>query len=249
MKWALRNLNWLIAACLFFAGIAVIRWPHLTLDTASSAPTTAATLAGALFGAAALFMGSQINELQRQWRMKGDLQEQRRRVRAALSTEFVRISVNMMKNATQLLSIQRSQRISDLSTSMDLNVFAPLPSPVFDSLRGEILSLSEADIDVLYTFYSGLDATRRAISDASVLANSGGSDMAIEGLLPHIRHDLQTAAEVARKIWPTRKVEPPGEESYILAQALDKQAGAILSVLSKDADNLTRTMPRRPTFP
>ncbi|HUK07265.1 MAG TPA: hypothetical protein VLX09_05305 [Stellaceae bacterium] len=57
-----RYANVTIAVVLLAAGLGVIHWPWLTGDATVSAPATAASLAGALFGAGALFLGAQINE-------------------------------------------------------------------------------------------------------------------------------------------------------------------------------------------
>jgi len=76
---------------------AVIRWPFL-IDPTTNAPTTAATFAGALLGAAALFFGSQINEVIRRGDAKTQLQERQRRVRAVLDNEFVRVCANLIQS-------------------------------------------------------------------------------------------------------------------------------------------------------
>src|ERR1700758_5016355 len=99
-----------------------MHWPRITGDTSPSALTTAATLAGALFGAAAIFGGAQINEATRQRIAAAQLQEQRARVRSALSNEFVRVSINMLQNATHLLLMHRSfltQRSSSHTIDFD----------------------------------------------------------------------------------------------------------------------------------
>jgi hypothetical protein len=224
----LRHGNWLITAALVCVALAVIHWPYITGDTSSSAPTTAATLAGALFGAAAIFAGAQINEATRQRIAVAQLQEQRARVRSALSNEFVRVSINMLQNATQLLLMRRSFLTQPSSLHFtDFDKFRPLPTPAFRALRIDILCLPEDEIDALCTFEGGLDATRRVIDEAALQAKTGGGALVIDRLLQNVAHDLETGAEVARKMWPSRKVQPPREPAYVLADGLKKQADTI----------------------
>jgi hypothetical protein len=212
-----RHLNWLIAAGLLSAGIAVIWWPSLTLDTTASAPTTAATLAGALFGAAALFAGAQINEISRRRDAEVELQNERGRVRAMLDNEFIRVCVNLMQYAHELSkSLNYEGQIAGFGE--------PLPNPIFESVRSELLCLPEAEIDVLCTFYSGLDATRREIRDESRAFN-------VYRILGHVHHDLKTAEEAARKIWPTRKIQSAGGQLCVLADKLKEQADVVAKVL------------------
>ena len=56
--WGLSNLNWVLALLLFGLGYWFLRFPHWTGDTHDSAPQTAATLVGALWGSAALLFGA-----------------------------------------------------------------------------------------------------------------------------------------------------------------------------------------------
>jgi hypothetical protein len=162
MAWrmsVLRHLNWLIGTVLLCAGFAVIRWPFL-IDPTTNAPTTAATFAGALLGAAALFFGSQINEVIRRGDAKTQLQEWQRRVRAVLDNEFVRVCVNLIQYANDL-----SKSLSYPGQTVGFK--EPPPNPIFEDARLELLCLPEQEIDVLCTFYGGLDATRREIRDES----------------------------------------------------------------------------------
>jgi len=212
-------MGWLIPTVLVGASIALIRWPFLTLDTTASAPTTAATLAGALIGAAAVFAGVQINEITRRGEAKIELEKKRRRVRAVLDNEFVRICVNLMQYA------------SELSASLDcpgqtLDFGEPPPNPIFERLGSAMLCLPENEIDALCTFYGGLDATRREIRDESRAFN-------VMRILGHVHHDLTTAEEVTRKIWPTRKVQfRKDEQPHSLADKLKERADAIAEAMS-----------------
>jgi hypothetical protein len=161
----LRHLNWVIAAVLLAGGVLVIWWPFLIDPNLSSGPTTAATLAGALIGASALFAGAQINEYARRWEARIQQQNQQRRVRAILDNEFIRVCVNLMQEAGDLLKIRKESLYT-------LDFREPLPTPIFDDLKSEMLCLPENEIDALCTFYGGLDATRRLIRDENRALNT-----------------------------------------------------------------------------
>jgi hypothetical protein len=100
----------------------------------------------------------------------------------------------------------------------------PPPNPIFEDARLEILCLPEKEIDALCTFYGGLDATRREIRDESRAFN-------VLRILGHVHHDLITAEEVARKIWPNRRVQLPGKQPCSLADKLKEQALAVSEAL------------------
>jgi len=120
-----------------------------------------------------------------------------------LDNEFIRVCVNLMQEASDLLQVRGST----------LDFREPLTTPIFENLRSEMLCLPENEIDVLCTFYGGLDATRRLIRDETQA------------------YDLKTAEEVARKVWPSRKVQLPGERPVVLAERLNEQAAAVAKEL------------------
>jgi hypothetical protein len=210
-------MNWVIAAGLLAAGLAVIRWPLLIDPDLSSGPAAAATLAGALFGAAALFAGAQINEVARRRDAEIELQNQQHRVRAILDNEFIRVCVNLMQEASDLSKVRQNSLCT-------LDFREPLPTPIFDDLKSEMLCLPENEIDALCTFYGGLGQTRRLIRDET-------RALGLASVLGHMLHDLRTAEEVARKVWPTRKVHLPNEHAALLADKLREQAAAVAKAL------------------
>jgi hypothetical protein len=56
-------------------------------------------------------------------------------------------------------------------------------------------------------------------------------------ILGNVRHDLIIAEEVARKIWPNRKVQLSGEQPCVLADKLKEQAAAAAKAL-EDGPNV-----------
>ena len=211
-----RHLNWLIAAALVALGVAVIRYPFLIDPNLATAPTSAATFAGALFGAGALFLGNQFNEYWRRCEARDQLKNRQDSVRAVLDNEFVRVSVNHIRYARELLASLNCAG----STSFPKE---PTPTPIFENLRQEMLCLPATEIDALCTFYGGLDATRREIK----------ADHAFNVLrmLECVSNDLKAAEKVVKKVWPTRKVQFPGGQPRSLADTLHEQVAAIAEKL------------------
>jgi hypothetical protein len=197
-------------------GLLVIRWPSL-IDPESSGPATAATLAGALIGASAVFAGAQINEYARRQEARIQLQNQQRRARAIIDNEFIRVCLNLIEDAGVLVRLRKqSLRTMDFKE--------PLRTPIFDDLKSEMLCLPENEIDALFTFYAGLDATRRSMRDTSRAPS-------FYAVAKNMHLDLKAAEEVARKIWPTRKVQLPGGQTVRLADNLSEQAAAVAKAL------------------
>ena len=115
-----RQLNWMIAVALVAAGFAVIKCPFVIDQNASTAPTSAATFAGALFGAGALFLGNQINEYWRRYEARDQLKSQQICVRAILDNEFVRVCVNHIQYGRELLAWIMQRGLADVAQITDL---------------------------------------------------------------------------------------------------------------------------------
>lgn len=201
---------------------AAVRWPDAVGDK-----DAAATLAGALFGAAALFAGAEISAWNRKVEEKKKLAQERRRVRAALAPEFVRICANEIDATGRLLRLFSTSHSSQRVDSMDPERFIPIPSPVFEKLTEEVLCLEEAEIDALFVFYGGLARTRNAIREGAVRYSGVLNLLFAQEMLGHMQHDLETAATVAQYVWPSRVIQMPGEEAESLTDRLRRQATAV----------------------
>jgi hypothetical protein len=90
----LGNLNWMLVLGFFGVGFLFLHFPHWTGDTEKTAPQTAATLVGALWGSAALLLGAQINEqIRRRDEVNKNLQKAKN-FSNILFAQFKNISIN-----------------------------------------------------------------------------------------------------------------------------------------------------------
>lgn len=212
MRLMLAWSNWIIVLTLAGIGIVLIRFPLLIgpIDAAAS-------LAGALFGAAAIFAGTEITKQDQRAREKSDLLEKQRRLRAALMVELVRISVNHMESAKlfDLAARERSQGQSS-PTIPDLTHYLPEEPFVYQALLTQVPLLPEAEIDALATFYGNLGLTRKAIHE-----NNGLGLLRARELANSCALDCEQAANVVALFAPERKIFRPGEHRpVILVEAL-----------------------------
>jgi hypothetical protein len=144
------HANSLIAALLAAFGLAAMHWPDSIGDKSA-----AATLAGALFGAAALFAGSEINQWRQQLAEKNELEERQRKVRSALGPEFARICMNIGSFAHALAENNELFRAAlvdhkdEEPKNFNLLLFVPPEALVFDQLSSEALVLPESEIDAI----------------------------------------------------------------------------------------------------
>ena len=207
MRWVLVWSNWLIVLALVGTGVALIRSPSLI-----GAVDAAASLAGALFGAAAIFAGTEITKRDQRAREKADLLERQRRLRTALMVELVRISVNHMESAKFFDSAakERSQGQSS-PTAIDLTHYLPEEPFIYEALLTQIPLLPEAEIDALATFYGGLGLTRKAIRESNGLGLLKARELANS-----CAFDCEQAANVVALFAPERKIHRPGEDQPVL---------------------------------
>lgn len=219
MKRWFRAINWVIAFLLFVVGLVVIRCPNLI-----GSKEAAATLAGALFGAAALFVGAEISKLDQRARAKEDFEEKRRRIRVALTAELVGICVKHIESAKFFReSAKLLSEGTGSSRNIDFDRYLPPEPFVYQALLTQITSLTEAEIDALATFYGNLDRTRKLLLECK---NSGVVLRLLnaEMLAGSFEHDCSTADNVVTLLAPTRKIQKEGEQPILLAELLRNTA-------------------------
>jgi hypothetical protein len=224
-----RRANALIAVALVIAGWAAMRWPDRVGDK-----DAAATLAGALFGAAALFAGSQVNEWDRREAVEEELEERRQGVRSALAPDFVRVCVNLIGNAdileaySSMCASKRSREHRAFPPEFDLVGFAPPQGIAFERLTAEALRLPASEIQALVDFYGNIESTRATIGEiANMLAKTGADTdqycQHIAHILSRYQRHLEDAIAVTRLCWPDLRMESfGGKKGMLVSNELTK---------------------------
>ena len=211
--------NWTVAAILIVLGIAAIRWSELFGSTEG-----AASLAGALFGAAAVFVGAEISRIDKRANEKRELEARQHRLRTALTAELVGICVNHMESAKLFRSAVQAIANGTHVGTIDLDRYMPPEAPIYRALLNEITALAEKEIDALTTFYSGVAVTQRTIRE---LQRAGGplTLFNAENLAGSFEHGCAVGATLFSRLAPDRKIQMPGAEPILMSSALQQAAG------------------------
>jgi hypothetical protein len=214
----LRNfLNITIAVALVAVGLAAIR-----LSDSIGSVEGAASLAGALFGAAALFIGAEITKADQRARTTVDLNESRARIRTALMGELVTFWVNHMESARFFRGAAKALGKGHQMGQIDFERYIPPETPIYDALLAQMTLLLEAEVDALATFHTGVGRTRRALQELTGVEHFGL--LKAEALARQFEHDCEIGAKVASLLAPTRKIQRPGEEPRLLSEVLRQVA-------------------------
>jgi hypothetical protein len=212
-------LNWAIAALLVATGVFLVRWPHIMESADSSA-----ILAGALFGAAALFVGAEITKRDQYLHAQESMEETRAKLRTALMGELVSIMVNHMESAkffrraaTELAAAGAHRPVIDLTQYM------PPEFMTYRALIGQIICLTSEEVDTLTIFQSGLELTRMDLRKAAPDGAMGL--LQAENLASMCEHDCLMAADVVALLAPHRQIQREGQAPILLTEALQTAAG------------------------
>ncbi|MDE1902115.1 MAG: hypothetical protein KGI37_10820 [Alphaproteobacteria bacterium] len=201
-------------AILVGLGILFIRHPFIDDKGA------AATLVGALWGAAAILLGNGLNRHYEQAEEKEELQEKQNNLRALLMTEIVRIMINHMESTR--LFVTAHQISTGISPQIECLSHVPADAVIFDSLVREIICLPKREIDALATFYGNLEMTRKLLRETA--ANGGAEVLAASRIAGAMQHDCAVAAEVVTFLAPQRKIQTTNGTPELLIDLLRKAA-------------------------
>ena len=219
--WILASLNWVVAALLVAGGAILIRCPQFVGSAES-----ASTLTGAVFGAAALFIGAEISKLDQRARTKDDLEDARKRLRVALMAELVRICVNHMQSATFFRTAANALGQGVLQAGpAGVERYMPAEPVVYQALLAQITSLPAAEIDALATCYGNMSLTRKSLRES--VGNPALGLLNAEHLAKSFENDCANAAEVVALLAPQRKVLPVGEKVPVLLTAMLRKAAGL----------------------
>lgn len=220
-----RIVNW-IDFVLFGALVAFGFWVMRCRPFGLDAPS-AATLAGALFGASAVLLANSINRANDRYKKAAELNEQRAKLKTLIAAELVNVTAGLL-DAKQLMDIA----IPTIKAGrpgpgqLDMSNYLPRGMPFTEGLGTELLILEKPAVDALITLRSNLALTRRTMerhADA-VKATFGLSLLIATEFSNGLGHDMTVLAEVFEHIAPTRKLALPGEDEPKLVTDILKRA-------------------------
>ena len=209
----LGNLNFVLAVGLFWVGFLFWRFPHWTGDTDKSAPQTAATLVGALWGSAALLLGAWVNE---GIRHRDEVRKNSQKAKNFNKILFAQFR-SVINNMTSLVCYIKFyiENSNEEPSHMNLEI-ALQNSFLSHDFMYENLSLLRKYIEVLIQFHQSVEALRY---ETMFFLKQSNSVINVE--IAHlIRRDLdivfQSAVALAESMWPNEQIKIRGKTENLV---------------------------------
>lgn len=212
-----RIVTW-IDLVLFFvlsaSGLWVITYPPFKFEEA-----TAAALAGAMFGSAALLLGNWINRSNERYKAESELIERVEKLKELIAAELVDVASGLL-SAKQYIDAVGST--GTVIKTLDLSGHQPRLMLFTNSLGTELLTLEKSEIDALATLRSNLALTRQAMNEITASTNVGL--LKVIALSVEIGHDMAILSEVFEHIAPKRKLQMMEKEPELATEILNRAA-------------------------
>lgn len=175
----------------------------------------AASLAGALFGAAAILLGNWINRFNELREASADLKRRSAALKTLIAAELVNLTAGLLDSKRMVDAAIRTIQVGGPAPGqIDLNDYFPRGMPFMESLGVELLLLESKAIDTLTTLHANLAQTRRTMESYAQIAKApaGLSRPTATKISQSLGHDMEILAEAFEHIAPTRKFQLPGED-------------------------------------
>ena len=180
-----------------------------------------ATLAGALFGGAAILCGNWINRANDRRRSAAEEEERHARLKMLITAELVNVAAGYLGTKKLMDAALESvyQTGGSLPDASLLMQHLPRAMPLTLNLGVELLALEKPAIDAVVTLQSNLTITRLRMEEVV-----GGEVhiglLRLQGIAASLCHDMEILAQCFDHIAPTRKMammdEPPELASDLL---------------------------------
>lgn len=193
---------------------------------------SASTLAGALFGAAALLLGNWINRWNEASRKRVELRERLAKLKTMITARLVRV-------ATALISSKRlaDAALESAAAPQASVIVGPYPPQltIIRDLGTDFPLLDERAIDALVTLESTTDITRRDLEQREASGVPISAMFGLRQVVEGIGHDLDILAQCFERIAPERKFEMDGRPAELVSTILRRQARLPRRVLDDEA--------------
>jgi hypothetical protein len=222
----LRRIVGGIDLALFVALIAFGLWVIWTRPLALDA-AAAASLAGALFGGAAVLLGNWINRSNERQKADVELEQKCTKLMTLIAAELVNVTAGLLDAKRLMDAAITTLKAGGAGVGqVDMNQYLPRGMPFTESLGVELLMLESPAVDALTTLRSNLAQTRRAMEGTAgpVKATFGLSLTTATALSNALAHDMTVLSEAFEHIAPTRKLILPGGEKPKLVTEILKLA-------------------------
>ena len=182
-----------------------------------------ATLAGALFGAAAVLAGNWINRSNERMRAAVELQDRRERLRALVGTELIFAGSWVVSAHEFLQKVLAHMGSAERTVPLNMQRDFPWANALTDRLGADLLLLDQSAVDALVSLRESLAATRiqmEKIDDRDGFAQR----TSIEGLMNMLGHSAYVLATSFERIAPSRQLLPPELASATLKRIAQEES-------------------------
>lgn len=185
--------------------------------------SAAASLAGALFGGAAVLLGNWINRANSRHQNVREMESRRMKLKALIAAELVNVAAGLI-SAKELMdaAIISAKAQGSVPTQFDMSRYRPRAMPFTDSLGTELLLLEHQAIDALTTLRSNLAVTRQDMDE--ITAGATFTLLKATALSNGLGHDMTILAKALERIAPTRKLQLSGKEPELATGMLNRAA-------------------------
>ncbi|SDD17294.1 hypothetical protein SAMN05216345_106307 [Cupriavidus sp. YR651] len=218
LRATLACIDLVLFGALIMSGLAVVVCRPWGID-----PAAAASLAGALFGAAALLLGNWINRVNEKFKAEKKLADQIDKLKTLIASELVDVAIGLM-SAKQLVdaAIVSLQAGGPVTQTLDISPYRPRQMLFTDTMGVELLSLDEATIDALAILRSNLALTRQSMEEIAADANFGL--LKATSLSNALGHDMRVLSDAFTHIAPHRRLILEDAEPELVTEILRRAA-------------------------
>jgi hypothetical protein len=204
-------------------GLWVVHTRPWTLDAAS-----AASLAGAVFGGAAVLLGNWINRSYEREKAASERSVKTGNMKALIAAELVNVAAGLLDSKrlfdAGIMSIRAG---GPPGGQIEIGLYLPRDMPFTNGLGIDLLSLDGVAVDALTTLRSNLAQTKRSIEEAAPVlgATMGLSLLTAMRISNGLGHDMTVLAEAIGHIAPGRKWKmAEDQEPRLVSQILMEAA-------------------------
>lgn len=178
-----------------------------------------ATLAGALFGGAAILLGNWTSRFYERAKAAKDLEHRRAQMVAMITAELVNVAAGLIGADEYVDAAWTSVEANSGTVPLDMGTYLPRDMPFTFSLTGELWILEQPAIDALVTLRSNLAVTRGQMEE-TMRRPEGTWRMQVIALAMGIGHTMDILAECFERIAPNRKLTLHGKTAELASVVL-----------------------------
>jgi hypothetical protein len=209
------NRAWVVMAGLVAFALLVL-WvgPCIGFD-----PAVTGAIVGALMGGVGVLLGVTLDRSARRADEQRAEEGKRQRLKTLITAELVNVAVGAIDAHRIMTAAIDAINAGATAGAFDVRRYMPRELAFASNAGGDLLALSDREIDVLATVMSNLQITRGSIADLATVSRALNLMDAVS-LKNQFANDLENLAAAFEQFAPTRKFQMPGADTAELATVL-----------------------------